>query len=342
MKILIFTQKVDIKDPVLGFFHEWIDKLSYHFESVEVICLQKGESNLPKNVSIHVIGKEVGINKIKYVYKVYKFLHELHGKYDRVFVHMNQEYVLLGGVFWRFKNIPVYLWRNHSKGNILTRVSVLLSQKVFCTSKDSFTARYKKTVVMPAGIDTDFFKANPTPSRKKYSVCMVGRISPVKHIDLGLKAIKELVDEGVQVNLSIIGPVPVKDEKYFEGLKKYVEDNSLKLFVNFLPAVEYNNLPGMYNEYQICLNLTDTGSFDKTIVEASSCGSTPLTTNSSMKDLLPKECVVNEDLTSIKNGIRALLDDHVRLRLQSSLESFAKSQSLQSLLSKLLQEIGNV
>ena len=195
---------------------------------------------------------------------------------------------------------------------------------------------------MPVGVDTGIFVTNPIPSRKKYSICMVGRISPVKHIDIGLQVVKELVDSGVQVSLSVIGPVPEIDTQYFENLKKYTDQNSLNSFISFLPAVQYSELSSVYNEYQICLNLTDTGSFDKTIVEAAACGVIPFTTNKSMEELLPEDCVVKGNVESIKNGIKKLLDDHVRLRLEKDLESFAKSQSLEALLSKLLVELGKI
>lgn len=340
MRILIFTQKVDNSDPVLGFFHDWIDRLSYHFSSIEVICIEKGEVKLPKNVFIHEIGKQTGFKKINYIFRVYSFLYELRGKYDKVFVHMNQEYVLLAGLYWKFMRIPVYMWRNHTKGNLLTRIAVMFSTKVFCTSKNSFTAFFNKTVIMPAGIDTNLFKVvKENSARKKYSVCMVGRISPVKNIDLGLKIIKELISSGSQVNLGIIGPVPKKDEKYFESLKKYVTENELSSFVSFMPGVPPQKLPDIYSEYQICLNLTQTGSFDKTIVEAASCGAVPVTTNHSMKGLLPEVCVVNNNLDAVKDGIRMLLDDYNRIKLIQPLENFAKSQSLDALLSKLLVEL---
>ncbi len=343
MKLLIFTQKVDYKDPVLGFFHDWIDRLSYHFESIEVICLDKGENKLAKNVYIHEIGKQQGLLKIKYIFKVYYFLYNLTGKYDKVFVHMNQEYVLLGGLYWKLKNIPIYLWRNHTKGNLLTKISIYLSKKVFCTSNSSYTASFKKTVLMPAGVDTILFKpTKENSSRKKYSICMVGRISPVKNIDLGVRIVNELVASGVQVSLDIIGPVLSRDEKYFEKLNKYIAENNLSSFINFLPGVSPDKLPGLYSEYQICLNLTQSGSFDKTIVEAASCGVVPLTTNTSMSGLLPDICVVKNDPKSIMEGIRMLLDDHNRIKLIDPLEKFAKSQSLEALLSKLLVEFGNV
>lgn len=338
MKILVFTQKIDSADPVLGFFHDWMDKLSYHFEKIEIVCLEKGNVSLPKNVNVYSLGKEGGVSRLKYLYNFWKILFSLNENYDKVFVHMNQEYVILGGLYWIMKGKQVFFWRNHSKGNLLTDLSVYLSTKVFCTSKDSYTAKFKKTIIMPAGVNTQVFKAGDG-SRKKYSVCMVGRISPVKHIDIGIEVIRELVSSGVQVSLGIIGPVLDDDRDYFEDLKRYINRNNISSFVSFLPPVPPNKLSQVYNDYQICLNLTDTGSFDKTIVEASSCGVVPLVTNSSMKGLLPDECITESSKESIKVGIKKLLDDHVRISLQKSLDGFVKSQSLENLISKLVSEL---
>lgn len=343
MRILIFTQKIDSSDPVLGFFHDWVERLSYHFTEVKVICLQVGENNLPKNVTLYEIGKQTGIRKINYVFMVYKYLYKINNTYDMVFIHMNQEYVFSLSFYWRLKKIPIYLWRNHKKGSWITSLAIYLSNKVFCTSKDSYTARFKKTVLMPAGIDTTLFKsAKENSTRKKYSVCMVGRVSPVKNIKLGLEVIRDLVVAGNQVNLGIIGPVLKKDEEYFDSLKKYVSDNNISSFVTFSPGVVYKDLPNLFSEYQICLNLTESGSFDKTIVEAASCGAVPLTTNSSMRGLLPDVCIAEDNIESISEGIKKLLDDQVRIELIDPLDRFVKSQSLERLLSKLLEEFGGV
>lgn len=339
MRILIFTQKVDRNDPVLGFFHDWIREMANKLESVEVICLEKGIFDLPPNVSVHSVGKSYGIGKIKYILGVYKYLFLLRGEYDRVFIHMNQEYIFSLGLYWKIKGVPVYLWRNHPNGNIFTHIAVALSTKVFCVSKQSFTAKFKKTVIMPAGVNTDLYRQVDGVLRRKYSVCMVGRISPIKYVDLAIKAMKVLLGKGVPVSLDIIGPVPERDKKYYESLELYVNENSLTKVVHFLNAVSPDKLPEIYSEYEICLNLTPAGSFDKTIVEATSCGTIPLVSNASFKHLLPSVCITNNNPEEIATSIVSLLDPQTQINIQKDLEKFTKSQSLSSLMSKLFSEI---
>jgi hypothetical protein len=67
MKLLIITQKVDINDPILGFFHRWIEEFAKHCEKITVICLYKGTYNLPNNVKVLSLGKEEGVIYIGFI-----------------------------------------------------------------------------------------------------------------------------------------------------------------------------------------------------------------------------------------------------------------------------------
>jgi len=346
MKLLVITQKIDRNDTILGFFHDWVLKMSDKFEKVEVICLQKGEYSFPENVRVYSLGKSASTSdspmrrgKFQYVFNFYKHLSNLDGSYDKVFVHMNEEYVLLAGIYWKIKGIPVYFWRNHAKGSFLTLVSVWFSTKVFCTSTKSFTASFSKTVIMPAGVNTEIFKISEIFIRKKYSICMVGRVSPVKHIELALESVNILVKNGNQVSLSIVGDVPQIDLEYFEGLKKYVEDNDLSKIVSFQGGVSLDKLPEVYSGHEICLNLTDAGSFDKTIVEATGCGAVPLVSSDSFIGLLPEVCITIPVSTNIAIALEKLLEPESQIRIQKDLENFVESQSLNSLIMKLQKEI---
>ena len=105
MRLLICTQKVDKRDPILGFFHSWIEEFAKHCSQVIVICLEKGEFDLPENVTIFSLGKEENKHgyavKLLYCWSFYKFIWRYRKEYDTIFVHMNKEYVVLGGIFWR-------------------------------------------------------------------------------------------------------------------------------------------------------------------------------------------------------------------------------------------------
>ncbi len=339
MRLLIFTQTIDQNDPILGFFHGWITELASTVDSITVICLNKKEFDLPSNVSVYSLGKERGVTKLGYVYNLYRYLFLIRGSYDKVFVHMNQEYVLLAGLYWKLLKIPVYLWRNHPQGGILTRCAVALSTKVFCTSPKSFTARFKKSVIMPVGTDTKVCRVTEGVIRKKYSVCMVGRLSPIKHIELALAAVHHLITAGTQISLVIVGSPGKNDREYVEFLRNLVTDLNLSAYVHFVDAVSPDKVCETYSSHEVCLNLTESGSFDKTIVEAAACGSIPLTSNSSLEGFLPEGCITGTTPEAIGASIQRLLDPKQRVEIQEKLTHFVASQSLAVLMEKLKTEI---
>ena len=262
MKLLILTQKVDRKDPILGFFHRWIEEFAKRYEFVTVICLEKGKYDLPSNVKVLSLGKEERNSKVRYIVLFYKYIWQERKNYDAVFVHMNQEYILLGWKSWKLLGKKIYLWRNHAKGNILTNLSVLLSNKVFCTSPNSYTARFKKTILMPVGIDTDFFKPDPNTIREKGSILLLGRVSPVKKV---LEFIEWVKSKGYRA--TIAGPILAEDREYGALILKSLTPN-----IEYIGPVTQEEARKLYQSHEIYANFTPAGSMDKTIIEAAACG----------------------------------------------------------------------
>jgi hypothetical protein len=163
MRLLVCTQAVDKDERALGFFHRWLEEMAHSFTRIEVVCLKEGRHSLPGNVQIHSLGKETGRSRLKYVLHFYRYAWTLRHEYDAVFVHMNQEYVLMGGLFWRLLGKRIILWRNHKMGNRLTDIACRLADVVCYTSPEAFVARLPHAVRMPIGIDTTQFRlaANP-------------------------------------------------------------------------------------------------------------------------------------------------------------------------------------
>src|SRR3989344_1746143 len=113
MKLLILTQKIDDNDDHFTFFLDWVLEFSDYFEKVTVVALWVKGYDLPSNVEVLSLGKESGESRVKYLFRFYKYIFLNRKDYDSVFIHMNVEYVILGGLFWRLMKKNVSLWYVH-------------------------------------------------------------------------------------------------------------------------------------------------------------------------------------------------------------------------------------
>ncbi|MBI4119957.1 MAG: glycosyltransferase family 4 protein [Parcubacteria group bacterium] len=310
-KLLFITQKVDKDDDVLGVYHRWIEELSKKADKISVVCLYKGRSELPGNVRVFSLGKEIlsdadsrgwrrGFTRIKYILRFYKYIWGLRKECDSVFVHMNPIYIVLGGLFWKALGKKVLLWYNHPLGNLTARFGIALADKVFCTSRYSFSAKYRGTEIMPVGVDTSFFEPMPEVVKKRNRILYLGRISPIKKIGVLIDAVKMLEIQGLDFELWVVGsPASPQDKRYEIEIKKTTAGLFLKGKVVFKSAVPHHEAPKIYNSAGVFVNLTPTGSFDKTILEAMACETPVLVANRTMEQYLPKKlqqlCLFQED-----------------------------------------------
>lgn len=295
MTILIITQKVDVNDPILGFFHNWLREFSKHSD-ITVICLEKGFYDLPNNVNVISLGKEkptalFGSEKASYIFNFYKAIFKYRNNYENIFVHMNQEYVILGGLFWKLIGKKIFLWRNHPYGNIFTKISIFLSDKVFCTSPQSFTAKYKKTSIMPVGIDTALFKRNDKINKIKNSILSLGRISPIKKTHDIINAFNKLDYSEKDYHLNIVGSALDSDTAYCNNIKNNIRKSKITWHDSCRNIESVNH----YNENELFINLTPSGSLDKTILEAMSSECLVLTSNDYFKNILDSRFIVNKN-----------------------------------------------
>ena len=104
---MVITQKVDQTDGLLGFFQRWLEELARHYSQVVVICLFKGQADLPPNVRVLSLGKESGAGRLVYFWRFFKYVIAERKNYDSVFVHMNPEYLVLAGWLWRLLRRPL-------------------------------------------------------------------------------------------------------------------------------------------------------------------------------------------------------------------------------------------
>lgn len=296
MNLLIITQKVDQDDQLLGFFIDWINEFAKKFDRVVVLCLEKGKFDLAGNVKVLSLGKDKGASKISQLLSFYKNIIGLRNEYDAVLVHMNAIWVILGSWLWHFYGKRVFFWYAHKTITFKHILAEKFSDIIFTSTPEGFRLASKKVKVVGQGIDTEKFKPDYSKRPDKFSIISVGRIAPIKNYDILIDAAKILEDRGFNFSVTVIGePVFSKDKNYEEKLKNKIKELGLERRFNFLGKIINNDLPRYYQSHHLYVNLSKTGSLDKTIIEAMACGINVLSSNDAARKFLPEELIVPGD-----------------------------------------------
>lgn len=339
-RLLFITQKIDRNDDLLGVYHEWVADLASRFKEVTVICLYKGESELPPNVAVYSLGKEGGVpffRKIAYLVRFYATLFSLRGRYDTVFVHMNKEYIALAGLFWKMAGMPVFFWYNHPQADWLARFAFSFSRFVFHTSPYAASAHLPHAVKMPIGI------AVPSQLSLKHKrtgkIVYLGRISQVKRVGELIEAAKKI---SILFSLEIVG-APVdreSDRVYYKKLRSSAEPLGER--IRFSPPVGNRDAGVLFEEADASVNLTDVGSMDKTIFESMAHGCPVVTSNPAVREMLPERwravlCVDSLDPEEIATKIEKIfaLSEEEYESLRRDLFLIAQKQGISAVGEKL-------
>lgn len=268
MKLLVITQKVDKEDSILGFFHRWIEEFANHTEKVTVVCLEKGKYELPSNVKVLSLGKEKGVSKIGYILNFFKYIWQERNEYDNVFVHMNPEYAVLGGVLWKIWKKRIFMWYVHKQSNLKLRMATKFSNIIFTSSSQSFSLKSRKVEFVGHGVDVEKFVYSEwnSPSR---TLVHVGRITPIKNCVVLVEALALLKDSDPNWKAVFIGEaISDRDLKYKEKLKTLIKEKNLESSIHFEGSLKPEDITRIFANSYASVNMTPTGGMDKAVLES--------------------------------------------------------------------------
>jgi glycosyltransferase involved in cell wall biosynthesis len=288
MKLLIVTQTVDKRDDVLGFFHRWLQEFSTYFESIIVICLKKGEVDLPNNIKVISLGKEQGASRLTYIFRFYKYIFKYKKDYHTVFVHMNPVYVVLGGIFWKLMGKKIALWYTHRQVDLKLRLAVPFTDVIFSAAPESFRIKTNKLKIVGHGIDTELFVFKNKIQDAIFTIVHVGRITRIKNCDTLIEAVA-ILKHKLQTPFKIIfigKAVQIDDLSYEQELKKLIKDQNVEDVVEFKGSVPNIEMPHEYEKADVTVNLTPTGGLDKAVFESFATGTPVLITNEAFAGFL--------------------------------------------------------
>lgn len=288
MKLLIVTQVIDKEDPTLGFFHRWIEVFAAQVEHLEVICLKEGTHSLPANVRVHSLGKEHGDrSRIAYAWHFIRLAVSLRPNYDAVFVHMNPEYLLIGGPFWILRRVPVVLWYTHKSVPLSLRLGSFFAKTIFTSSPESLRLYTRKKSPIGHGIDMEQFKFESRTPGPVLQIVSVGRITPIKDLATLIRAVSLLSQKGIALHLRLIGDTPaVGDVEYKRKLEDQIQKLSLGEKVEFTGGVPFSEIRAAYESSDVSVNLCPTGGMDKAVLESWASGTPALVANTAFSSLL--------------------------------------------------------
>jgi len=289
MKLLFITRKIDKSDGLAGFTYNWVRHFAGNLDKLEVICQERGDTaGLPDNVTVHSLHKENGAGKWNQFWTFQKYCRQIIPKMDGVFSHQNPEYGILAAPWAKVFGKKLIAWYAH--GSISSRLRILekLAHKIVTSSEEGFRLHSSKKVVLHQGIDIEQFSYQPKSEHAELRLLTVGRISPTKNLDLMIELVLGLVNQLDQpIKLKIVGaPALPSDHEYLSKLKREIDSRDLKDNIEFVGSVANNQTPSLHHWADVFLNFSQTGSLDKAVFEAMSCGSLVITSNRAFRRLL--------------------------------------------------------
>jgi glycosyltransferase involved in cell wall biosynthesis len=307
MKLVFITRKVDRNDSLTGFVFSWIEKLAQNLEKLYVICQEKGDvSGLPKNVEVFSFGKEKGYGKLRQGYQLFVISFKLARSANGFFVHMHPIYAVIAWLPAKLLGRKLILWYTHKAVDWKLRLATMLVDEVFTASPESFRIKSGKVKVVGHGTDltkfqipclagrqansppkaypplADKFQTNPKSQNHKFKILSIGRISPVKDYETLIKAVEILYHHKnvKDIEVEIYGKIGLPEhQSYLDSLVEFVRNANLEEVIKFQGELNYEYVDEVYQEADLFVNLSQTGSIDKAVLEAAASGTLVLTSN---------------------------------------------------------------
>jgi glycosyltransferase involved in cell wall biosynthesis len=287
MKLLICTQIIDSEDSNLGFFHRWVEEFSRHCERVTVVCLKEGKHSFPAHVRVLSLGKEQHTSRVGRVLRFFKYIYQSRNEYDAVFVHMNPEYVLLGGFLWRRWGKKIGLWYAHRSVTPKLKRAVRVVDRVFSVSTTSFKIPTPKLCAVGHGIDTELFTPNIHLESTDIRIVTTGRVAASKHLIEMLQVLDVLYSRSERFTFTVIGAATTpQEEKYAQLFVEEVEKRPYRDRVSLRGSLPHSALPEVLRAQDLFFNFAETGNMDKAGLEALALGIPVFSCNEAFEGLL--------------------------------------------------------
>jgi len=293
MKLLLITFELDPGSQVLAWQLQVALELAKLCKSVVVLTHKAAHTSSPENMRVYVFPPLLLRAPLRwfggkwlmnlYVWRLCRRHHV-----NACFIHMNMAWGFYLAPVFHLLGIPVLLWYAHGTVSRKLKLAHRCVTRIVTSTPEGFRLPSKKVSVIGQGVDAGLYKLQPV-STNAVDIVTVGRVSARKNllsmID-AMDALREL-EPAVPFRLIIIGAaLTAADRRYQAELEqrrlRSRQPERIILAGQLLPA----QIVRYYESAFVHLNLSQTGSMDKTVMEALAAGCPVVTSNPAFHELL--------------------------------------------------------
>jgi glycosyltransferase involved in cell wall biosynthesis len=256
-------------------------------------------------------------------------------------------YANIGAPVWKVLGKRVGLWYAHGHVSLSLKVAEKLVGDVFTSTKEGCRMNSKKIQIVGQGINTDKFKKEKLEIRNsEFSIITIGRIAPIKNYETLILALDILVNEKKQKNIrvKVIGETLLAEHKsYSAKLRELVTKKNLENYIEFTGSVPYSEILPYIQSADLFVSTSRTGSLDKVMLEAMSCGVSVVACNEAVGGVLGD---YSDDLMYVEGDCKELakriefiynLNDNEMFKIGNNLRAVVvKNHGISSLIKKII------
>lgn len=293
MRLLVVNFEMDRLSPSMPWSASIVDALAGSCEKVVVLTSRVGDYAPPANVVVETIPfpRLIALPPARPVLaaaanaKAWSLIRR--HRLDACFVHMAAHWAWYLAPTFKALNVPVMAWYAHGAVTPELKRVLWAADRIVTSTLDGFRLSSDKVRVIGQGVDTGLFRPSAGAGARD-TVVSVSRISPRKRLELLLDMMEEIGRRpgAPPVKLLVIGgPVSREDAAYDRSLREEIWRRGLEKRVTLAGYVPQARMPRLYEDAFVHLNVSATGSMDKTVLEALACGCPVITSNGAFREI---------------------------------------------------------